>query len=85
MEKDFLELKVEFLAGRIHAYPDFNSDEPFILTTYWSSLNIAGVLSEKQDGVERFLGCWGRKLKSEETIFQHWYAELAQFRVHRDT
>ena len=91
-------------------------------------MNIAGVLSQKQDGVERFLGCWGRKcnryerhyssakgellalvkcmkkwehilkyrppflvytdaaslkyimnLKSEETIFQHWYAELAQF------
>ena len=29
MEKDFL----EFSAGRIQAYPDFASDEPFILTT----------------------------------------------------
>ena len=27
MEKDFLELKVEFSAGRIQAYPDFDSDE----------------------------------------------------------
>ena len=94
----------------------------------WSALNIAGVLSQKQDGVERFLACWGCKcnkfekyyssakgellalvkcmkkwehflkyrplflvytdasslkyilnLKSEEKIFQHWYAELAQF------
>jgi len=128
MEKDFLELKAEFSAGRIQAYPDFDSDEPFILTTDWSSLNIAGVLSQKQEGVERFLGCWGRKcnryerhyssakgellalvkcmkkwehilkyrppflvytdaaslkyivnLKSEETIFQHWYSELAQY------
>ena len=42
MEKDFLELKAEFSAGRIQAYPDFDSDEPFILTTDWSSLNIAG-------------------------------------------
>jgi len=61
MEKDFLELKAEFSAGRIQAYPDFDSDEPFILTTDRSSLNIAGVLSQKQEGVERFLGCWGRK------------------------
>ena len=112
----------------IQAYPDLDSDEPFILTTDWSSLNIAGVLSQKQDGVEQFLGCWGRKcnryerhyssakgellalmkcmkkwehilkcrppflaymdaaymkyivnLKSEETIFQDLYVELAQF------
>jgi len=52
MEKDFLELKAEFSAGRIQAYPDFDSDEPFILTMDWSSLNIAGVLSQKQEGVE---------------------------------
>jgi len=32
MEKDFMELKEEFSAGRIQAYPDFDSDEPFILT-----------------------------------------------------
>ena len=41
MEKDFLELKAEFSAGRIQAYPDFDSDDPFILTTDWSSLIIA--------------------------------------------
>ena len=57
MEKDFLELKEEFSAGRIQAYPDFDSVEPFILTRDWSSLNIAGVSSQKQEGVERFLGC----------------------------
>ena len=42
MEKDFLELKAEFSAGRIQAYPDFDSDEPFILITDWSSLNKQG-------------------------------------------
>ena len=57
MEKDFLELKEEFSVGRIQAYPDFDSEEPFILTRDWSSLNIAGVSSQKQEGVERFLGC----------------------------
>ena len=33
MEKDFMELKAEFSAGPIQAYPDFDSDEPFILST----------------------------------------------------
>ena len=42
MEKDFLELKAEFSSGRIQAYPDFDSDEPFILITDWSSLNKQG-------------------------------------------
>ena len=126
MEKDFKEPKAEFATVRIQAYPDFDSAEPFILTTDWSALNIAIVLSQKQEGMEQFLACWGRKcnkyekhysspkgealvkcmkkwehilkyqppflvytdasslkyivnLKSEETIFQHWYAELAQF------
>ena len=45
MEKDFLELKAEFSAGRIQAYPDFDLDEPLILIMDWLSLNIAGVLS----------------------------------------
>jgi len=33
MEKDFLDLKAKFSAGLIQDYPDFDSDEPFILTT----------------------------------------------------
>ena len=53
----FLVAEAEFSAGRIQVYPDFNLDEPFTLTTDWSSLNIAGVLSQKKDGVERFLDC----------------------------
>ena len=39
---DFLDLKAEFSAGRIQAYPDFDSDEPFILTTDWMSLTLQG-------------------------------------------
>ena len=42
IEKDFLDLKAEFSAGRKKAYPDFDSDEPFILTTDWSSLTLQG-------------------------------------------
>ena len=60
MEKDFKELKTEFTAGMIQAYPNFDSNKPFILTTDWSALNIAGILSQKQEGVARFICCWGR-------------------------
>jgi len=60
MEKDFKELKAEFTAGKIQAYTDFDSKELFVLTTDWSALNIAGILSLKQDGVEHFISCWGR-------------------------
>ena len=66
MEKDFLELKVEFSAGRIQAYPDFDSADPYILTMDWWSLNIAGILSQKQEGVDHFLGCWGQKCNRYE-------------------
>ena len=38
MEKDFLELKVEFSAGRIQAFPYFDSDEPFILILWTGRL-----------------------------------------------
>ena len=65
MEKDFKELKTEFTAGMIQAYPNFDSNKPFILTTDWSALNIAGTLSQKQEGVERFFCCWGRNC--------HWF------------
>ena len=37
-----------FTAGKVQAYPDFDSNEPFILTTDWSALNIASVLSQTQ-------------------------------------
>ena len=53
----FLVAEAGFSAGRIQVYPDFNLDEPFSLTKDWSSLDIAGVLSQNKDGVERFLDC----------------------------
>ena len=54
---DFLELKRAFTEGGIQAFPDLGIGDPFILTTDWSKENIAGVLSQVQDGQERFLEC----------------------------
>ena len=68
MEKDFLELKAEFSAGRIQAYPDFDSDEPFILTTDWSSLNIAAQVTIlrkiRRNSQESFTGKSGENVDS---------------------
>ena len=36
--------------------------------TNWSKENIPGVLSQVQDGQERFLRCWGRKCDSMREI-----------------
>ena len=70
IERDFIELKEAFTEGGIQAFPDFGVGDPFILTTDWSKENIAGVLSQVQNGQERFLGCWGRKCNQYE--YQHW-------------
>ena len=58
---DFIELKRAFTKGKIKAFPDLREGDSFILTTHWSKENIPGVLSQVQDGQERFLGCWERK------------------------
>ena len=76
MEKDFRELKEEFMAGKIQAYPDFDSHEPFILTMDWSPVNIAGILSQKQVGVECFIRCWSRKCSRYEKHYPSMKGEL---------
>jgi len=72
MEKDFREFKEEFMAGKIQAYPDFDSNEPFILTMDWYPLNIAGILSQKQC----FIRCWGRKCNRYEKDYPSMKGEL---------
>ena len=61
MEKDFLELKAQFSAVGIQAYPDFDSDEPFILTTDWSSKHCRGFVSETR-GSGTFSGLLGAEV-----------------------
>ena len=76
IEQDFVELKKAFTEGGIQAFPDFEGGTPFILTTDWSKENIAGVLSQVQDGKERFLGCWGRKCNKYEQNYPSYKGEL---------
>ena len=39
-------------------------------------MNLAGVLSQKQEVVERFLGCWGRKCNHYERHYSSTKGEL---------
>ena len=68
IEHDFNELKKAFTKGGIQAFPDFGVQDPFILTTDWRKENIIGVLFQVQDGPERFLKCWGRKVTNTREI-----------------
>ena len=76
MDVDFKELRLEFQIGRVQGYPDFHSDKPFRLTTDWSSKNIAGILSQVQEGEDRFLGGLGRKCSSYEQNYPSYKGEL---------
>ena len=60
MERDFKESKAE----------------PFKLTINWSPLNIAGVISQKQEGVDHFIVCWGRKCNHFEKHYPSMKGEL---------
>ena len=71
-----MELKKAFTNGGIQAFPDFGVGDPFILTTEWSKENIAGVLSQLQNGQERFLGCWERKFNQYEQNYPSYKREL---------
>ena len=76
IEQDFIELKKAFTEGKIQAFQDFGVGDPFILTTNWSMENITRVLSQVQDGQERFLGCWGRKCNKYERNYPCYKGEL---------
>ena len=76
IERDFIELKKAFTKDGIQAFPDFGVGDSFILTPDWSKENIAWVLSQVQNGQERFLGCWGRKCNQYERNYPSYKGEL---------
>ena len=78
-EKSFTQLKHALTKAPILAYPQFDSDEPFILDTDWSAENnaVGAVLSQKQDGKERVI-CYGAKrLNKAQAAYSPTKGELA--------
>lgn len=70
-------LKAEFQTHPIRAAPRFDSEEPFQLTTDYSSIAIGAVLSQVQDGQERLIAADGRKTTGPEKRYPSWKGELS--------
>ncbi len=77
--KSFALLKERLLSAPILAFPDFQSEEPFILDTDWSAENnaIGAVLSQKQDGHERVIAYGAHKLTKAQGNYSPNKGELA--------
>ena len=74
--KCFEELKSRLCSAPILAFPDFNSEEPFILDTDFSGKSIGAVLSQKQDGKEHVIAYGAKKLLPRECSYSSNKGEL---------
>jgi hypothetical protein len=71
-------LKNEFTKQPVRAYPKYDEPfKPFELTTDFSAENVAGILSQEQDGKEKFLVATGRKTMCYERNYGSVKGELA--------
>ncbi|MCP3663134.1 MAG: hypothetical protein GY696_11670 [Gammaproteobacteria bacterium] len=64
------QLKKKFAAAPIRAPPRFDIEEPFQLTTDFSSKAISAILSQVQDGQERLIAAVGRQTTTAEKIMR---------------
>ena len=75
-KQKFEKLKQCFKEGPVRGYPDYESKHRFILDTDWSATNFACVLSQIQDGREKFLGCVAKKCNKTESAYSSSKGEL---------
>ena len=73
----FENLKKALISLKVLAYPDFVSQEPFILDCDYSRIRIGNVLSQIQDGEERPIAYRARRLKQSESHYSSYKGELA--------
>ena len=77
LEQKFVQLKEAFNSAPLRGFPQYSNPEPFILDTDWSHINMACVLSQRQNGREVFLGCAARKCSKAESNYPSHKGELA--------
>ena len=77
VEQKFEQLKKRFESAPLRCYPDYTSEEPFILDTDFSSTALAAVLSQIQEGKESFIGAGARKCNKAEQNYPSHKGELA--------
>ena len=73
---NFRKIKEEFRKDTLRAYPDFETDKPFILETDWSHLGVGAILKQEQGGVERFIACKSRANNKHESHYPAHKGEL---------
>ena len=73
----FERLKKAFETQPLRGYPQYETSEPFILDTDYSSTNLAAVLSQNQEGKEVFLGCVAKKCSKAQSSYPPHKGELA--------
>ena len=61
LEKDFIKLKEDFKKNNTRSFPNYSSDEPFILTIVFSALALGVTLSQKQNRREQLIAAAGRR------------------------
>ena len=77
MKEDFEKLKVAFSKGPTRAYPDFSDGaNPFVLDTDFSATCCGAVLSQVQDGRERFIACAASKNNPAQSCYPSYKGEL---------
>lgn len=74
--KDFESLKIAFTKAPTRGFPDYESDQPFILDTDFSKEACSAVLSQVQSGQERFLACFAKKNSPAERNYPSMKGEL---------
>ena len=74
--ESFEALKQLLMSPQLLAYPDFDSEEPFIVDTDYSHEGLGTVLSQVQDGVERPISFNARRLKPSESQYASHKGEL---------
>lgn len=77
LEEKFKKLKEAFSKAPIRSYPDYSSEEPFELATDFSADNVAVILSQQQNGKERFIAAAGRKTTRYERNYHSAKGELS--------
>ena len=77
LRRKFEELKKAFETAPTRGFPDYESENPFIIDTDYSSVAQSGILSQVQQGRERFLGCVAKKNNKAEANYPSYKGELA--------
>ena len=77
MSENFQKIKEAFMKRPIRSYPRYDIEAPFEVTTDFSAKAVGAILSQVQDGRERFLGSVARKTTKFEANYGSVKGELA--------